>query len=222
MKNTQSRILVTVVGLSVLLLGLSYGRAASSDAGATKAGAPGASAPTFTLCKGTYALCTTAKCTAIPAGVAGAAGFLSCPCSVQQGDSVGQELCAAVPNAAPYAGQSIPSRYFPPKSMAVCKNQDNHPWAACLDMPCVVDANTAKATCVCVSSAALGSAGKGDYVATTDRYTDLTCPTGPNSTNGFLSSATFSGASAMTCFLQGKYRAPDLLNGGKWPSCQRP
>lgn len=218
-KNTRSRILVTVVGLSVLLLGLPGAKAASSDAAATKAGAPGASAPTFTLCKGTYALCTTAKCTAIPAGVAGANGFLSCPCSVQQGDSVGQELCAAVPTSDPYAGQTIPSRYFPPKSMAVCTNPNNHPWAVCLDMPCVVDANTAKATCVCVSSAALGSGGQGNYVVTTDRYTDLTCPTGPNSTNGFISSATFSGASAMSCFLQGKYQAPDLLSGGKWPPC---
>jgi hypothetical protein len=216
MRNIQPRILVTLVGLSMLFLGLSCMREVTNDGGAKGAAAPApsaldASAPTFTLCNGTYALCTEATCTAIP----GMYGFLSCPCSVEQDASTGQELCAAVPDARPFTGQSIPSRYAPPQEMEVCDGGAEPPpplgWAACLDMPCVVGPDTTKATCVCVTSKTLGDSGKGAWVLAQGNYG---CGT------NYRSSATFAGAGAMTCFLaDAGYSPPRLLGGVTWPSC---
>jgi hypothetical protein len=209
MRNIRPRILVTSVGVSMLLLGLSCIRAVTNDAGAKGAAAPDASAPTFTLCNGTYALCTQVRCSAVQ-GMWPL--FLSCSCSVQQDASVGQELCAAVPDAAPFSGQYIPSRYAPPQEMKVCYGEPPPlGWAACLDMPCVVGTDTTQATCACVPSTSLGNGGEGPYVL--DVKNPAQC--GAN----FGSSATFSGAGAMTCFLaDAGYKPPKLIDG-TWPSC---
>jgi hypothetical protein len=217
MKNIKARILFSVAGLSMLLLALSCTRAVRTTAGAEHAlgldagrDASDASAPVFTLCTGAYALCTRSACKPI---VIGADGFLNCYCDVKHGESVGQDLCAAVPPDPAHAGQSIPSRYFPPKAMQVCTNTDNRPWAACLDMPCVVDKNNpVKATCVCVSSDTLLNVAKVDYVVDVANEK-------PPCTSDNLSSATFADATLMTCFLQGKLDGgipPPELDGGKW------
>ncbi len=101
----------------------------------------GAPAPNFTVCKGTFALCTTAKCTRR------ADSSFDCSCDVKQGYSAGMKSCGEVPQATPQAGQLIPSRYFPITSMAICQTREV--FAACLDSPCTVEADTSKAKCKC-------------------------------------------------------------------------
>jgi hypothetical protein len=234
MKNARLWLLAPVVGLLLLLVGLLVVRAARTDAGPRGADASSASpAPSFTFCDGTYALCTLARCAPIPGKAAGAEGFLSCPCAVMQGDSAGQQLCAGVPDASPYVGQSITSRYHPITSMAICTNNNNQPWAWCLDMPCVVDSidggtafdgGIGKATCMCVSSSTTGSAGKGEYIVVTDTDTESTCPTGPNSPNGFISSATVCGVEGITRFFYAKSSSPSpgpikIVNNIPLPLC---
>jgi hypothetical protein len=233
MKNARSWILVPVVGLALLLVGLFVVRAPRTDAGLRGAEALSAApAPSFTLCNGTYALCTLAKCTQLP-GDAGAEGVLSCPCEVRRGDSAGQQSCKDVPDAGPSVGQSIPSRYSPITSMAICTNKDNQPWAWCLDKPCVVDVvggvdgGLGKATCNCVTSTSMGNAGKGDYVVVTDTYNDSsTCPTGPNSINGFISSASVCGVEEITGFYYEKSKTPNpqpikIVGPTQPPKCSR-
>jgi hypothetical protein len=162
-----------------LTTAVSAGEAAPTDGGA---------AP-FTVCYGTYALCTTSLCSYIPGSDGGVGAPLSCPCSVQHGYSAGTHACKTVPDAGPSPGQAIPSRYYPAKSMAICTN--DRPWAGCLDMPCVVGADGG-ANCACVSAA-----GQGSYVVVTDSYSDSTC------TTGVVSSATACDSQLLTTFLAG-------------------
>ena len=107
--------------------------------------AAGTPAPGFTICQGTFALCTSAKCT----GQRTQTGLkVKCSCDVKQAAySVGTKPCSDVPQAPPTPGQLIPSRYSPITSTAVCPS--NGVWAFCLDKKCTVDQNTAKATCEC-------------------------------------------------------------------------
>jgi len=143
-----------------------------------------AQAEDYTLCKSTYALCTTARCTPVP----GKDDTVSCACEVRTGYSAGHVACQ--PSKQTAEGKQVQSRYFPVKSLAVCAN--DRPWADCLDKPCVVDTNDptkAKCTCSTVKD-------EGPYVVVGDTYTPSTC------TTGIISSATVSGNQRITEFLQ--------------------
>lgn len=145
--------------------------------------------PTFYVCQGTYALCTTAKCTSIPVP-AGSPPKLLCSCDVKQGYSAGAKSCQEVTGDPPHPGQSIRSRYFPIKWMAVCSN--SRPWASCLDSPCAVDADTTKAKCTCEEV----TTPTQTYVVTVDSYNGSTC------TTDIWSSANVEGVFQITAFLQ--------------------
>ena len=160
-------------------------RSSSTESPPIGAASPGAPTPTFTVCSGTYALCTMAQCAPI------AGSKLVCGCDVKQGYSAGSKSCGEVPPDAPYEGQSIPSRYYPIKSMAVCPN--SLPWASCLDAPCTVDADLSKAKCSCGQVATPTQS----YVVVTDSYSASTC------TSGIIwSSATVQDVLQITGFLQ--------------------
>ena len=144
----------------------------------------------FTLCKSKFALCTTAPCDKIP----GKKGWVSCHCSVQEGYSVGKKPCSGVKKTS--KGQSIKSRYYPIKSYAICKN--NHPWAWCLDSPCLIDKkDSSKAACLCSTVR-----NKGHYIIDTDSYNKDTC------TTGLYSSATVDDATQVTDFLKAHKELP--------------
>ena len=160
----------------------------SPSASPTMALAP---APTFTVCSGTFALCTTATC--YPIEGPDAKIKVSCICDVKQGYSAGAKSCSEVPPAPPQTSQKIPSRYYPITNTAVCSN--GLPWAMCLDSPCTIDAkDPSKANCDCDLQA---SPGQG-YVVVTNSYNDSTCKS-----DHVLSSATVSDLIQITGFLQG-------------------
>jgi hypothetical protein len=150
-----------------------------------------APAPNFTVCPGTYALCTTAQCQLIPGGDPGKIK-VSCLCDVKQGDSVGVKSCDSVPPVTPEKeGDSVPSRYFPIKATAVCLN--NTPWAMCLDSPCKVDEDPSKAHCTCDLEA---SPAQGHLVVG-DTFNGQTC-----TSNILWSSATVHDVLQVTAFLE--------------------
>jgi len=137
----------------------------------------------LTVCKGTFALCTTATCTPVP----GHEGTVSCGCDVKTGYSAGHESCQKAEAVGP---GHLMSRYYPVKYRAICSN--SRPWANCLDKPCTIDKNNpSKATCACslVQNA-------GDYVVVTPTYDASTC------TTGIVSSATGKNATLMDDFLK--------------------
>jgi hypothetical protein len=137
----------------------------------------------FTVCKGEFALCTTARCTPVP----GQEGVVSCGCDVKNGYSAGKQSCQDAKQTSP--GQLM-SRYFPVKYHANCSN--SRPWANCLDKPCTVDKdNPSKASCACSLVK-----DQGDYVVVTDTYNESTC------TTGIVSSATVQQADQITDFLK--------------------
>jgi hypothetical protein len=139
--------------------------------------------PQFTVCKSTYALCTTAKCTTIPGK-----SDVSCACDVKTGYSLGAHPCEDIQQTS--EGQTIKSRYYPVKSYARCSNDRS--WAYCLDAPCVIDKNDkSKAACTCSLVQK-----QGDYVITGDTYTKSTC------TTGIISSATVMQLDQATDFLE--------------------
>ena len=138
--------------------------------------------PDFTLCKSTYALCTTAPCTL----VAGQKDTVSCACDVKTGYSAGTEPCQGKVETA--KGTQVRSRYYPVKSYAVCTN--DRPWAWCLDKPCIIDKNDpTKAACACTSVKE-----EGNYVIVTSKYAASTC------TTGIISSATVTQIDQVTDF----------------------
>jgi hypothetical protein len=146
-------------------------------------GTDGAMAEDFKVCKSTYALCTTAKCTAEPGS-----DTVACRCEVRTGFSVGSTPCEAAKKTS--AGTQIRSRYFPIKSYARCAN--NRPWANCYDKECVVDPkDSSKATCTCSVKE-----NEGDYVMVTDNYSAETC------TIGLWSSATTAQLDDVTTFIK--------------------
>jgi len=144
-------------------------------------------APTYTICSGTYALCTRAKCQPISSGDA---TKLSCRCTVRRGYSAGTKSCQDVPQRRPKAGEAIPSRYYPIKSTAVCSN--SREWAFCLDSQCTVDPNLSKATCTCTRM----STPNQPYVVVKGSYRPSTC------TTDIWSSATVEDLLQITGFLQ--------------------
>ena len=156
--------------------------------------AAGTAAPGFTICQGTFALCTSAKCTSQRTrnGLQ-----VKCSCDVKQGAySVGKKPCSDVPQAPPTPGQLIPSRYSPITSMAVCPG--NGVWAFCLDKKCKVDQNTAKATCECTLARSPQR-----YVVVAGTATDAMC------TSAIWSSATVDEVLQVTAFLY-EQNSPNL------------
>lgn len=143
-----------------------------------------AQAAKFTLCKGTYALCTSAACTP----VAGKEGTVSCSCEVRTGYSAGRDACRPAKDTG--ESKQVQSRYYPVKSLAICAN--DRPWANCLDKPCIVDkTDPTKAECACTTDK-----DQGPYVIVGDTYTPSTC------TTGIISSATVVDHERITDFLQ--------------------
>lgn len=143
-----------------------------------------AHAADYTVCKSTYALCTTGECTPVP----GRDDQVSCACEVRTGYSAGETACRPAKKTA--EGTEIVSRYFPVKSLSVCAN--DRPWADCLDKSCTVDPkDPSKAKCACTTQS-----GKGPYVVVGDTYTPSTC------TTGIISSATVDGNKEITDFLK--------------------
>jgi hypothetical protein len=139
----------------------------------------------FTLCKGAYALCTSAKCTPVP----GKEGTVACDCEVRTGYSAGQDNCLPAKNTS--EGKQVQSRYFPVKSLSICAN--DRPWANCLGKPCTVDKNNpTKAKCFCATEK-----NRGPYVIVGNKYTSETC------TTGIISSATVVDNKGITRFLKG-------------------
>lgn len=149
-----------------------------------------ASPAPFTLCKSTYALCTTARCTPI----AGRAGSVSCGCTVHAGYSAATTTCRAVQETS--AGRLIVSRYYPVEAYAICSN--DRPWANCLDSPCLIDKqDPSKATCTCTVAK-----NQNPYVIVTNRYTKSTC------TTGIISSATVQGGEQISNFIRAQKLIP--------------
>jgi hypothetical protein len=156
----------------------------------TEAATTSTGATSFTVCKSTYALCTTASCEPVP----GQKGNLLCGCSVQKGYSGGTHSCKPVQHTA--AGDLIYSRYYPVKAYAVCSN--SRPWAWCLDVPCLIDKHhPSRASCTCTVVK-----NQNPYVIVTDRYTKSTC------TTGIISSATVQGITQISNFIQSKHLLP--------------
>ena len=143
----------------------------------------------FKVCKSTYALCTTARCSPVP----GNADAVACKCDVKSGYSLGAQDCQDPPGEA--AGAAVRSRYFPVTSFVSCVN--DRPWAFCLDSPCAIDVKGATATCTCSLKR-----GKDPYVIVTDRYTKDTCST------GVISSATVADVLEATEFLKTNAHLP--------------
>jgi hypothetical protein len=181
----MSKRLALCVGM--LLAVVAFGGATAARPGSA---ATSPSPAPFTLCKSTYALCTTAACTP----VAGQKGNLRCPCSVHTGYSAGTKACQPVAHTT--AGDAIFSRYYPVKAYAACSN--SRPWAWCLDAPCVIDKNDpSKATCTCTATT-----NQNPYVIVTNAYTKSTCST------GIISSATVSGIQQITKFIKSQNLLP--------------
>ncbi|MGH9872977.1 MAG: hypothetical protein ACRD9S_11005 [Pyrinomonadaceae bacterium] len=182
---------VTVLFCSLCLLACSQANnapgsaTASPSMGVTSAAATAA----FTVCKGTYALCTTAMCTLTGTGA-------SCLCDVKQDAySAGKNSCAEVPQTAPTPGLAIASRYSPISSTAVCATEATY--AMCLDSPCTVDTDISKANCNCTVIKTP------NYVVGRGTQTDAMCKT------ALWSSASFEDVVQITAFLN--KQNPQLL-----------
>jgi len=150
------------VGASSAVAANSAAPDAASDAASPDGGA-------LNVCSGTYALCTTAKCTPT------SDGNYSCPCSVQVGASVGSSSSCV--EAAPKVGLQVPSRYHPVKGFVACAN--GRTWAWCLDKKCTIESvgpdGGGTATCTCTPA----QTPAGDYyvIVTDSPYTSATCTT---------------------------------------------
>lgn len=126
---------------------------ATSSGCSQPAGGSGYDGPAFVVCSSTYARCSAALCTAIPA----VPGFASCNCDVLTGYSAGLSQCQGVQETG--RGQAIYSRYSPLSSNGSCSN--SRPWANCLDSPCLIDRDDpTHAACMCTLMQ-----DQGDYVA---------------------------------------------------------
>lgn len=180
-KRTVIAVLVALLCLCSLFANSTASSSASSEIQQSASGAA------FTVCPGTFALCTSAKCTITDRSTLTA----SCSCDVRQGYSAGTKSCSDVPQAPPQSGQSLPSRYSPIASMALCLRKV--PWAMCLDSRCTINKDDpAKATCTCK----LMDSPKQAFVVVTDSFSASTC------TTSLVSSATVHDVIQITGFLQ--------------------
>jgi hypothetical protein len=101
--------------------------------------------PPFTVCKGTFALCTQAPCDPIIKRTSDGQKTIefACACTVQVGYSAGpyvtdsQDQCQGVPTTPPTRGEMLRSRYSPIKNYVACTN--HRAWAWCLNKPCKVE-----------------------------------------------------------------------------------
>ncbi|MBC8031716.1 MAG: hypothetical protein H7Z16_16655 [Pyrinomonadaceae bacterium] len=123
--------------------------------------------PPFTVCQGTFALCTTAKCKH-PEGPNPPPLTLDCLCEVAQGYSAGKKACSAITQDPPTKGLAILSRYSPINSTAVCAARVAY--AQCLDSPCTVDEDPSKAKCSCARVDSPGG-----YVVGLGTHSDAMC-----------------------------------------------
>ena len=179
-------------GIGVMLLTLVSNLAAQSRPGGGQE---------FDVCDGTYALCTSAKCTS----------SFSCTCEVKyNGDQpnysvgshqAGTKACVGVTRVPPAdVKKTIPSRYYPVTSYATCTN--NRPWAMCLNRPCTVvkekvnGVDTLVAKCDC--EAPPSGPPTTPYVAVPPPGT---FPQADACTAGVLSSATVADVTAVTLWL---------------------
>ena len=151
----------------------------------TPGAVPSASPPgSFTVCNGTYALCTSAKCETTDDPK-----IVRCHCQVKEGLSVATNPCSSVPQGSPTAGEKLPSRYFPITSTAVCSIDGT--WAFCLDKECTVDTDTNKAHCKCEKKQTTGK----NFVVVAGTATDAMC------SSAIWSSATIEDVLQITGFL---------------------
>jgi len=155
-----------------------------------------AATPDFTVCKSTYALCTTALCKPI----LGKKGFVTCNCHVKTGFSAGEKACNGVVKTK--YKEEVQSRYYPVKAYLQCAN--DRPWAYCLDSPCFIDSDDAtKALCMCslVKRQGKFKISLDDYVVVKGQHNK------PNCTEGIYSSATVEDIDKISQFLKSQ---PDL------------
>jgi hypothetical protein len=155
----------------------------------------------FNVCKATFALCTVAACDPVP----GKPDQVTCHCTVNDGYSVGsaQVSCEDLKKQRP---PSLSSRYYPIRSAIQCSA--DHPWAFCLDSPCVVDGNDPRAaacTCKLVNAAPTPTPPVAPWVFVTGAYSPTTC------TTGIVSSATVADVEAVTSFLKTSKSLPPFL-----------
>lgn len=126
-----------------------------------------ASSSKVQVCKGDYALCTSAKCLPVP----GQPDKAICYCTTQEGYSAGYEPCSDA-KVSKDGYKEIKSRYYPADQVVTCSN--NRPWANCLDSPCIVGKNNPfEAICACTTVA-----GKGKYLLPSDACNELKCDSG--------------------------------------------
>jgi hypothetical protein len=174
----------------------------------------------FDVCDGTYALCTTAKCSS----------SYSCTCDViykpgQPNYSVGshqkgEKACVGVNprEEEPAVGRQIRSRYYPIKGYATCTN--DRPWAMCLNDKCTVFSEQQngkqvfKAKCDC--TAPPKESPTTPYVYVTD-----SAPPATACTTGTISSATISDVNAITLFLNSSTQLHPTLPFKVWPAAPK-
>jgi len=191
MRKTVVGILFTSLALCSCSQQLAVSNSAPSPA-TSPSQAMATATPSFTLCNGTFALCTKAKCLPVP----GTKEKVNCECEVKHGYSAGTKPCETVPPGPPKANEAIPSRYFPISSMAVCLI--DAPWAFCLDKPCTVDdKDPHKANCLCD----VKRTPEQGYVVVAGTKDDAMC------TDALWSSATVQDVIGVTGFL---YTQPQL------------
>lgn len=101
------------------------------------------------ICKGRYALCTSAPCVQIP----GSEDEALCSCDVEKGISFGYSKCSLRGiKRGKHGEREILSNYSLAQAgeKSVLQCPAGIPWTSCLDMPCLVDPNNSKkANCTC-------------------------------------------------------------------------
>jgi hypothetical protein len=149
----------------------------------------------FFVCKSTFALCTTAKCTP----VTGTKDTVNCRCIIKKSFSASGQPCQSIKNIK--NSTQIYSRYYPVHGYKICTN--NRPWAWCLDKPCTIDKNDkAMANCLCTQVKNMGK-----FVIVTDNDNKNSCD------NGIISSATVKQITQITNFLKNqKSLKPFVIN----------
>jgi hypothetical protein len=184
-------------------------------------GSSGSGKQVFDVCDGTYALCTTAKCSP----------SFSCICDViykpdQPNYSVGSYLegktgekkCAGVTRKEPTVGEQIRSRYYPITGYATCTN--DRTWAMCLNDECTVFSEqqngkqVLKAKCACTAPPKGSPASP--YVYVTD-----SAPPANACTTGTISSATISDVNEITLFLNNSQQLHPFLPFKVWPAAPK-
>jgi hypothetical protein len=181
-------------------------------------GSSGSGKQVFDVCDGTYALCTTAKCSS----------SYSCTCDViykpdQPNYSVGsygkgQKPCTGVSREEPAVGKQILSRYYPITGYATCTN--DRTWAMCLNEKCTVFSEQQNGKQVLKAKCACEAPPKGSpttpYVFVTD-----SAPPANACTTGTISSATIVDVNDITLFLNSSKQLHPSLPFKVWPAAPK-